>query len=331
MSPKLLVVLGATGTQGGSIINTFQNDPEWTIRGITRNVNSSKAEILKSKGVKVISANLDDPSSLMTAFKGAYAIFSVTDFWAAYKDPANQTKRAPGQAMNVWSYEHELEQGKNVFDAAAKTDGLQRMIFSSLSYAKKWSGGKYSHVYHLDSKAEAVEYGRLKYPELWKKTSIIQIGYYLSNIWTFSFLKPTKDENGVYVFASKMRPDVKLPLIAAEEDTGPLTKALLATEPGKNLIAYREWMTLDEFYHVWSETLGVRAKTVALPADDPWEAVPEELREELSDTMLYAVEFGYEARDDSSVIHPKDLDVQVQLGTVQEWIKKQDWGPVLRD
>jgi hypothetical protein len=54
-------------------------------------------------------------------------------------------------------------------------------VFSSLSDATKWSRGKYTHVYHFDSKAKAEAYGRETYPELWKKTSILQAGFFLSN------------------------------------------------------------------------------------------------------------------------------------------------------
>ena len=192
MSPKLLVVIGSTGIQGGSVVNTFLNDPEWKIRGLTRNTSSASAQKLAAKGVEVVSANLDDTSSLVAGFKDAYAVFSVTDFWGAYLNPENRAKAAPSQPLNVWASEYELQQGINVFDAAAQTKGLQRLIFSSLSNATKWSKGKYTHVYHFDSKARAAEYGRDMYPELWKKTSVIQVGFYLSNILLSPFMQPRK-------------------------------------------------------------------------------------------------------------------------------------------
>jgi hypothetical protein len=75
-----------------------------------------------------------------------------------------------------------LQQGKNIFDAASKIESLKRLVFSGLSDASKWSGGKYTHVYHFDSKAHALEYGRKTHPDLWKKTSVIQVGFYLTNI-----------------------------------------------------------------------------------------------------------------------------------------------------
>jgi hypothetical protein len=123
---------------------------------------------------------LDLPSTLPSAFQNANVIFAVSDFWGIFGDPANAAK-AKDQPLNVWAANHEIEQLKSVIDAAAKVPTLERFVFSSLSDATKWSRGKYTHVYHFDSKAKAEAYGRETYPELWKKTSIFQAGFFLSN------------------------------------------------------------------------------------------------------------------------------------------------------
>ncbi|KIW74229.1 hypothetical protein Z517_12169 [Fonsecaea pedrosoi CBS 271.37] len=335
---KLIVVVGATGTQGGSVVDTFLQESGWQVRALTRNANSAAAEKLRAKGVhEVVSASLDDPASLVQAFRGATAIFSVTDFWGAYYDPATTPKAtATGLPKNVWVGQKEEQQGKNVFDAAAQTQGLQRLIFSGLSNATKWSRGKYTHVYHFDSKARAAEYGQATYPDLWQKTSIIQVGFYLSNVLTYPFMRPQKDADGVYTFSYTGPTDGKLPLIAADEDTGPFTKALISLpEAGKNLIAYREWMSMDEFVALLSRTLGVKMRTKILTMDEVaagtgiWGSLPEDLLLELSDNTNYFVEFGYEGRDDPSVVHPHALGVEVKLPSVEDWIKKQDWSAIL--
>lgn len=192
MSSKLIVVIGATGTQGGSVVNTFLNQPGWRIRGLTRSTSSPASQALVSKGVEMVSANLDDVSSLVSAFKGAYAIFSVLDFWTGFRDPQSLTKLAPGQTLMEWAHNYEMQQGENVFTAANQTEGLERLVFSALSYVTKWSKGKYTHVYHFDSEARAVEYAQETYPELMKKTSIIQIGMYLSNTTWMPHYQPHK-------------------------------------------------------------------------------------------------------------------------------------------
>jgi uncharacterized protein YbjT (DUF2867 family) len=67
--PKLVVVVGATGQQGGSVINSLLKDGTFQIRGITRNVNSEKAKALYAKGVEMVVADLDNKDSLMKAFQ----------------------------------------------------------------------------------------------------------------------------------------------------------------------------------------------------------------------------------------------------------------------
>ena len=145
------------------------------------------------------------------------------------------------------------------------------------------------------------------------------------------------------IFASGVKGDLKLPLIAAEEDSGPLVKALVESTPGKNLIAYREWMTLEEMVRVFTEATGLPAQYVTLGPGEPDIPLPDGLKEELDDNWAYFNECGYEGRDDPSVMHPNQvryslcnphankrltfwqLEVAPKLGTVSDWIKKQDW------
>ena len=146
------------------------------------------------------------------------------------------------------------------------------------------------------------------------------------------------------VFASSIKGDLKLPLFAADEDSGPLVKALVESAPGKNLIAYREWMTLEEMVKVFTEATGLAAQYVALGPGEPDIPLPDGLKEELDDNWAYLNECGYEARDDPSLIHPNQvkyllcsghmndrltscqLEAAPKLGSVFEWFKKQDWG-----
>ncbi|EXJ90794.1 hypothetical protein A1O1_03898 [Capronia coronata CBS 617.96] len=327
MALKLIVVIGATGTQGGSVVDTFLNEPGWTIRGLTRNTSSRASQALTAKGVEMVSANLDDVPSLVTAFQGAHAIFSVTDFWNGFRNPENKSKLAPGQTMMEWAHDYELQQGKNVFTAAAQTHTLERLVFSALPYVTKWSKGKYTHVYHFDAEGRAVEYARSTYPELMQKTSVIQLGIYLTNILWMPHYQPHKNADGVYVFRTKMAADRKIPLVATREDTGPLTKALVNVDGGKTLLAYRELITLDEFADTWGRALGVKTKYVPTGPGEVWVPIPE-LQEDIEECADYITEFGYEGGD-PSVVHPKDLGVPINLGTVEEWIKKQDWSAVM--
>ena len=65
---KIIAVCGATGGMGGGVVQRMLNDPEWKVRGVTRDTNSDKAIALKSQGVEVVSASYDDVDSLAQAF-----------------------------------------------------------------------------------------------------------------------------------------------------------------------------------------------------------------------------------------------------------------------
>jgi len=58
---KIFTVFGATGNQGGSIVDIFLNDAklnkEWSVRGITRDVTKDSAKKLASRGVEVVSVS----------------------------------------------------------------------------------------------------------------------------------------------------------------------------------------------------------------------------------------------------------------------------------
>ncbi|KIW09980.1 hypothetical protein PV08_11756 [Exophiala spinifera] len=328
MSSKLIVVIGATGTQGGSVVETFLRQPGWRVRGLTRNTGSPASQILASKGVEVVAVNLDDVSSLVSAFKGADAIFSVTDFWTGFRNPPQSRSRSRSQTLMDWAHDYELQQGKNVFAAADQTEGLERLVFSALSYATKWSKGKYTHVYHYDSEARAVEYARTTYPDLMnKKTSIIQIGMYLSNMTWMPHYQPRKNAEGVYVLKTRIPPTAKIPLIATDEDTGPLTLALLSVDAGKHLLAFRELTTLAEFVAIWGRVNCVETRYETTAPDEVWIDIPE-LREDIEDAADYIAEFGFDGGD-PSVVHPKDLGVPINLPSVADWVKKQDWSGIL--
>ena len=64
---KLLVVFGATGVQGGSVVNSILGDPAtaatFSIRGVTRDTTKDAAQALQRRGVEVVAvSNLDLPT-----------------------------------------------------------------------------------------------------------------------------------------------------------------------------------------------------------------------------------------------------------------------------
>ena len=79
---KLLVVIGATGQQGGSVVQTVLADPqlskEYKIRGTCRDPSKANAQAIAQKGVEMVAADATDPASLQKAFAGAHAVYAST-------------------------------------------------------------------------------------------------------------------------------------------------------------------------------------------------------------------------------------------------------------
>ena len=141
-----------------------------------------------------------------------------------------------------------------------------------------------------------------------------------------------QDQDGTVLFNSfgKGSQTSNLPMIATEEDTGPLVHALLQVPPGKNLIGVRKWMQMEKFAEMFGKVMGVPTKM----SDEGFskDGFPEDLREEFSDTIGYTAECGYDGgKVDKSVVQPDELGVEVKLGSVEEWIAKQDWSGVLEE
>jgi uncharacterized protein YbjT (DUF2867 family) len=116
MSDKRVVaVLGATGNQGGGLVDAILEDPDgqFTVRAITRDAGSEKARALAARGAEVVEADLDDVDSLRRAFTGAHGAFVVTNYWESMS-PRVEFAQAGNAAR------------------AAKDAGVEHVIWSTL-------------------------------------------------------------------------------------------------------------------------------------------------------------------------------------------------------
>jgi hypothetical protein len=170
----------------------FLKEPGWKLRGVTRDASRSSATSWKHKGVEIVEADLDNPESLKEAFKGAHVIFGVTDFWGPMFNQNSYGLLRQGQTINEYCYELEIKRGKNMADAAAAVDTLERFIFSSLADIKSIAEGKYRHVYHFDAKAEIMAYIKKSLPTLAAKTSELQLAEFATNWKMWRLRRPVK-------------------------------------------------------------------------------------------------------------------------------------------
>lgn len=136
--------------------STFISTPGWAVRGITRHTNSASSKYWSAKGVNMVQADLDNTNKVIAAFRGAHAIFCVTNWWQEFGFPGNWAKAAQtGEDIRKICYDIEVQRGKNMVDAAAIVveDGiLDRLILSVCPDTLGQSGGKIKDNYHFDAK-----------------------------------------------------------------------------------------------------------------------------------------------------------------------------------
>lgn len=123
---KTIAVIGATGSQGKGVVNALVHESSFNVRAITRNPGK-----YTGKADEAVYADLNDLQSLKEAFKDAYGVFVVTNFWEGAD---------------------EIAQGKNAIEAA-KATGVQHFIWSTLPDVESISNGEFD-VPHFTNKAK---------------------------------------------------------------------------------------------------------------------------------------------------------------------------------
>jgi uncharacterized protein YbjT (DUF2867 family) len=200
---KIITVVGATGAQGGGLVRAILNDPcsDFAVRALTRDVNGARAKDFARFGAEVVAADVDNPESLRKAFAGAYGAYCVTFFWAHF------------------SPEKEMAEAKALAEAA-KANGLQHVIWSTLEDTRQWVPlsdnrmptlqGKYK-VPHFDAKGESNHY----FTDAGVPTTFLLTSFYWDNFIHFG-MGPKKGPDGKLAITLPMG-DKKLPGIAAED------------------------------------------------------------------------------------------------------------------
>jgi uncharacterized protein YbjT (DUF2867 family) len=241
---KVIAVVGATGAQGGGLVRAILKDKDggFAARVLTRDVNSPKAKELSKMGAEVVAADVDDVESLKKAFAGAYGAYCVTFFWAHFSPEKEQ---AEAKAMAE----------------AAKTAGLQHVIWSTLEDTRNWVPlsdnrmptlmGKYK-VPHLDAKGESDHF----FTDAGVPTTFLLTSFYWDNFIYFG-MGPKAGPDGRLAITMPMG-DKKLPGIAAD-DIGKCAYGIF--KKGKELIGQTvgiagEQLTGAQMAAVFSEVLG---------------------------------------------------------------------------
>ncbi|KAH8167200.1 hypothetical protein CIB48_g1064 [Xylaria polymorpha] len=270
---KLLTVFGATGQQGGALINYILENPalftEFSLRGITRDASKSVATALKGRGVDIVEADLNIPSTLTKAVAGSHAVFAITNFWEEASAAV------------------EISQGKAIADAAVAA-GASQIIWSSLPNVSEMTGGKITSMKHFDSKAEVESYIRT----LDIKSMFFMPGWFMQN--HLSIMRPKLGDDGTYVLSQPFAPITQLPLIDIRDTGKFITPALLNPEyyHGKRFTCATAFHTLDEMVDTWTKVTGKKVRLAQNKDAADYTGLSEEQKKELGATGLLA-KYGY--------------------------------------
>lgn len=250
---KTIAVLGATGSQGGSLCRAILTDPSggFACRAITRDPSKDKAKALADKGAEVVAADIDDVESLEKAFAGAHGLYAVTNFWEHF------------------SADKEKAQAKNIAEAA-KAAGFKHVVWSTLEDTRDLmdSGDKRMpmlqdkyRVPHFDAKAEADEFFK------GLPTTFLVTSFYWDNMYMFG-LAPKKGDDGTYTWTLPMG-TAKLAAISAE-DIGKVAYGIFKGGDeyvGKTIGIAGGMMTVEEMGQTIGDVLGVSVSYNAVEPD----------------------------------------------------------------
>ena len=194
----MILVVGATGMQGGGVARQLLKSGTFKVRCMTRRPESEPARLLQQQGAEVVQADLDDPASLKRAVHNCTAVFGVTNFWEAYF--------------------REYDQGVNLIDAAAAEAGVGHLVLSTLPSSRKISRDVID-LPHFETKARMEEYARFQHLPF----TFVHVAFYYENF--LNYFPPLRQPDGSYSFGLPLG-DAQLGAVAGE-DIGGVVAAIL--------------------------------------------------------------------------------------------------------
>jgi uncharacterized protein YbjT (DUF2867 family) len=131
-----VLVVGATGHQGGAVANRLLDENNYNVFALTRSPTSETARYLSKQGAETIQGDLADQASLRRALTDIDCAFLVTDYFSAGNS------------------ENERQFGYNFIDTALNQD-INHLVFSSAMDADRTK-----NIPHFNSKYDVEQHLR---------------------------------------------------------------------------------------------------------------------------------------------------------------------------
>jgi len=236
-----IVVCGATGNQGGAVVESLlAGGARGRVAAISRSPGGGAARALAARGVELRRGDLMDAESLVEAFRGARAVFGVTQPWSA--------------DYRTCDVRGEVEQGRNLVDACAAA-GVAHLVLSTVLV----EGPGPSGIPHVDSKIEVEIRARARGIPL----TILRPGSFMDNIGMPFY--PVK-RNSVRGFVA---PDAKMPYIACRDIGVMAARSFERPDEfiGREVNAVGDFISGKEIAAIFARILGVPGfRYTAVPA-----------------------------------------------------------------
>lgn len=236
-SQKTVLVVGATGHQGGAVVNELLAHNHKVIAYV-QDAKDPKAQALAQKGVQLAQGTLENIDALSAAADQADAIFSITIPFGPQ-----------GQAG-------EVAQGKHLADVAVSLN--KHLVYSSIAGAKPSTDVT---VEHAGSKQQIEAYFKTK-PEL--KATIVAPVYLMENILNVN-------ANGLArgVYAQALSPDHKINQVTVLDIASLVVWAIEHPETmvGERIEVASEDISGNQIAKILSDILGRTIPYVQLSLD----------------------------------------------------------------
>ncbi|KAM5374701.1 hypothetical protein ACJZ2D_006345 [Fusarium nematophilum] len=296
---KTVLVLGATGTQGGSVAKLLVQHPEeYRVRCLTRNPDSPKAKALAALGADLVKADLTVPSTLPPAFKGVWGVFAVTDFYdtAVLDDPMSEEK-----------------QGQHIVEASVEA-GVECFLWSTLPSSHEISGGKFvTRLYEGKQSVDAV----IRKSGL--KGCFVRTGNFYENMILRKYAAYDKAADVITMTRPIIGPDAELTSLYVEKDLSAVCKALFdqwdsksASLDGKYFLASGARETMGQINAVLEKVSGKKVVYKVKPTC----GIPDR------DIMLQLYN-GVGMYPGVKIPTPEVLDLGVKLHTAEDYIRER--------
>ncbi|KAK4944628.1 hypothetical protein LTR10_016062 [Elasticomyces elasticus] len=281
---KKILVTGATGNQGGSVVKLLLQYPEqYAVRALTRNPSSPTAKRLADKGVEVVKGDLTDPATLPTAFNGCWGAFVVTNFY-----DSNAAK-------------------------AALEAGLQCFVWSTLPSSLKISKGEvcceiYEGKHRVDDFIRGINL----------PAAFVYTGNFYENMILRGHVRKSEDGKGLEFRQPIIQANTRLHMLWVQRDLGVIVKAILDNwDTRKKDLVYQHFYAMDAI-HTPTEVCSTIESVTGTPTK--YVVLPNTGNE--SRDIMFTLYNRTGTYPGVQLPDPKVLDLGVELHGLEEFIRE---------